>query len=77
MTAQEFAKKAIREKLYDKAKKTLCATSDGSIFIDGDIEAIEKQAVADGLEFFPLKGYTKKTKDKSLKEDGTTSNNDK
>jgi len=71
MTSQEFARKVKTEKLYDKAKKTLCGLSDGSIFIDGDLDKIAEQAKKEGLEFFPIKGSVqpaKKEKEKPLTE---------
>jgi hypothetical protein len=70
MTSQEFARKVKTEKLYEKAKKTLCGLSDGSIFIDGDLEKIAEQAKKEGLEFYPIKGsiQPKKEKEKPLTE---------
>lgn len=56
MTGQEFARKAKIENLYDKAQKTLCATSDGSVYIDAELSDIQAQAAKEGLEFFVLKG---------------------
>lgn len=67
-SAKEIAKYCKDNKFFDKAKKTLCAFSDYSIFIDGDLEGLEKQAKAEGLEFILLKGEMTK---KSIKESKT------
>jgi hypothetical protein len=66
-TAKEIAKYCKDKKLFKKAKKSLCAFSNFSIFVDGDLEALEKQAKNDRLEFFLLFGEMPKKTNKESK----------
>lgn len=59
-TKKEIDKYCRDKKLYDKAKVSVCATSDFSITVDGNLEVLEANAKKDGLEFFILKGELKK-----------------
>ncbi len=69
MTGKEFSRKVRESKLYEKAKKTLCGFSDGSIFIDGDLDKLEGDAKAQSVEIFILKdNRTKKTKPETVTE---------
>lgn len=62
MTAKDFSRKVRAEKLYEKAKKTLCGYSDGSIFLDGDLDVLEENAKKEGLEIYILKDNRSKKK---------------
>jgi hypothetical protein len=54
---------------YDKAKVSLCAFSNGQIFIDGNLSDLQEQAKAEGYEFYLLKGDLPKPKeDEDVKE---------
>ncbi len=67
MEAKEFSRLVRTQGLYEKAKKTLCAFSDGSIFIDGDLEELEKEAAKSKLEIFIMKDNRKKKESKPEK----------
>ena len=67
MATQKEIGKYCRDKVfYSKAKTSLCATSDFSITIDGNLEELQAQAKKDGLEFFVLKGELKKSKEEKI-----------
>lgn len=67
MTAKEFSIKARNGRLYEKAKSTLCAFSDGSIFIDGNLDKLEEDAKSSGLLFFVLKDNREKKEEPKSK----------
>lgn len=64
-TQKEVGKYCKDKKFYQKAKVSLCAFSDFSIFIDGNVEALQAQAKKEGLEFYLLKGELKKSTSKT------------
>lgn len=69
MTGKYFSRKVRTEKLYEKAKKTLCGFSDGSVFIDGDLDKLEGEAKAQKVQIFILKdNRTKKSKPETAAE---------
>lgn len=68
-SAKEIAKYCKDKKFFETAKKSVSAFSDYSVFIDGDLEALEAQAKKEGLEFFLLQGEMPK---KSIKESPKT-----
>lgn len=45
---------------YLEDSKTLCVVSDGSVFVDNDIDAMKEHAKISGKEIFVLKGEAKK-----------------
>lgn len=60
-TQKEVGKYCRDKKLYDKAKTSLCGFSNFQIFVDGNLEELEKQAKKEKLEFYLLKGEMPKT----------------
>ena len=67
-TQKEIGKYCRDKKFYEKANVSLCAFSNFNIYIDGNTEALEKTAKAEGLEFFILKGELKKSTSKIKEE---------
>lgn len=63
-TQKQIGKYCRDKKFYEKSKTSICATSDFSIYIDANMEAIQAQAKKEGLEFFVLKGELKKSSSK-------------
>lgn len=74
MTAKDFSRYVRGNNLYEK-NTSLAAFSDGSIFINGDLDALEKEAKKSGVEIFILKDNRKKKKDIEKNVDNGTSIN--
>jgi hypothetical protein len=72
MTAKEFNKYVRDKKLYEKSK-SLAAFDDGSIFINADLDELEKEAKKSSLKMFVEKDNRKNKKDTN--KDGTTFDN--
>lgn len=62
-TQKEIGRTCLAKKYYDKAKVSLCGFSNGSIFIDGNLDELKKQAENEELSFYLLKGELKTLKE--------------
>lgn len=71
-TQKELGRQCLAKKYYEKSKVSLCGFSNGQIFIDGDLDALKKQAENEGLSFYLLKGELKTLKESK---NGTIRNN--